>query len=151
MGIIARLPPHSLIGVHVSTITLLVVEDDPLIALDLEEALQEAGYACVLAHTGSAAIAELEGGVARVAGLLTDIRIGKGRDGWSVGRRARELVSNVPVIYMSGDSAGDWSSKGVPNSLMISKPYALAQVITAISQLITAASMANSAQGASET
>ena len=54
-------------------------------------------------------------------------------------RRARELVPNMPVIYMSGDSSHEWSSKGVPNSLMVAKPFAPAQIITPVSTLLNAA------------
>ena len=43
---------------------------------------------------------------------------------------------HFPVIYMSGDSAEDWSSQGVPNSIMLSKPFAPAQLVTAVSQVL---------------
>ena len=68
--------------------------------------------------------------------MITDIRLGKGPSGWEVGHRAREIVSGIPVIYISGDSAHDWSAKGVPNSVMVPKPFVAAQIITAISTLL---------------
>jgi hypothetical protein len=37
---------------------------------------------------------------------------------------------------MSGDSAGDWSSQGVPGSIMLQKPFAVAQVVTAVASMI---------------
>jgi hypothetical protein len=40
-----------------------------------------------------------------------------------------------PVVYMSGDSAEDWGSK---NSIMLAKPFAPAQLVTAVSQLLNA-------------
>lgn len=58
--------------------------------------------------------------------------------GWDVGHRARELLPTVPVIYMSGDKASDWASQGVPNSIMLQKPFAVAQATTAVSQLLNA-------------
>jgi hypothetical protein len=51
-------------------------------------------------------------------------------------RRARELDPDITVVYMTGDSAADWSSKGVPNSVLITKPFAPVQIVTAISQLL---------------
>jgi hypothetical protein len=39
---------------------------------------------------------------------------------------------------MSGKDFEDWASKGVPNSIMLSKPFAPAQLITAVSQLLNA-------------
>jgi hypothetical protein len=37
---------------------------------------------------------------------------------------------------MSGASAADWPSKGVPNSIMLEKPFAPAQLVTAVSSLL---------------
>jgi hypothetical protein len=56
-----------------------------------------------------------------------------------IARLARELISDTPVVYMTGDSIDDWSSKGVPDSVVISKPFAPAQISTAVATLITAA------------
>jgi hypothetical protein len=39
---------------------------------------------------------------------------------------------------MSGDSSDDWGSKGVPNSIMLEKPFAPAQLVIAVSQLLNA-------------
>jgi hypothetical protein len=40
---------------------------------------------------------------------------------------------------MSGSNAEDWASKGVPHSVMLAKPFAPAQLVTAVSQLLNAA------------
>jgi hypothetical protein len=40
---------------------------------------------------------------------------------------------------MSGDSAAGWASNGVPDSVMLPKPFAPAQLVTAVSALITQA------------
>ena len=86
--------------------------------------------------TGAQAIEQLNNDAVLFKGVLTDIRLGKGPTGWDVAHRARDIVHDMPIVYMSGDSALDWSSKGVPNSIMIPKPYATAQIIIAISQMI---------------
>ncbi len=49
-------------------------------------------------------------------------------------------MPGLPVVYMSGDSAHEWTVKGVPNSVMVSKPFVIAQIITAISSLLNEAS-----------
>lgn len=41
----------------------------------------------------------------------------------------------MAVVYMTGDSAADWASEGVPSSVMVQKPFAMAQLITAVSSL----------------
>jgi DNA-binding response OmpR family regulator len=119
-----------------ATQLLLLVEDEELILHLLEEALIEAGYEVVLAGDGRKALKELEADAERFRGIITDVRLGKGPSGWDIGHRARELSPHIQVIYLSGDSAHEWPSKGVPNSLMVSKPFAVAQVVTAISGLL---------------
>ncbi len=104
-----------------SDIKLLVVEDETLVADDLEEFLTPAGYSCVGASSGTAAMRELEVQGPAFRGVLTDIRLGRGPNGWDVAKRAREIMADIPVIYASGDSAAEWASKGVPNSVMIPK------------------------------
>jgi hypothetical protein len=44
------------------------------------------------------------------------------------------------VVYITGDSAHEWTVHGVPNSVLVTKPFAAAQVVTAVSQLLTAGS-----------
>jgi hypothetical protein len=45
----------------------------------------------------------------------------------------------MPIVYMSGDSDHEWSSKGVPSSIIIAKPFAPAQLVTAVSTVINEA------------
>ena len=117
---------------------LLLVEDEPLIRTSLAAALEEGGYALIESDTGAAAIDAIDMNES-LAGLITDIRLGTGADGWEVARHARQRFPTVAVVYMSGDSAADWASEGVPNSVMLQKPFATAQVITAVSTLLNVA------------
>jgi DNA-binding response OmpR family regulator len=122
-----------------ASILLLLVEDEELVQELLETALTDAGFELTIAESGEQAIAELETDAARFRAVVTDIKFGAGPDGWEVGRRAREIIADMPVVYMSGDSAHQWTSKGVPNSIMVAKPFAPAQIITAISTLLNQA------------
>jgi DNA-binding response OmpR family regulator len=117
----------------------LLVEDEALIVEILTAEFADTGFEVVVASDGNRAIAELDADAARFKAVVTDIRLGKGPDGWDVGRRARELVSDMSVVYVSGDSTHDWSSKGVPESVVILKPFAPTQLVTAVSTLISAA------------
>lgn len=118
---------------------VLLVEDEPLVLLVAQDALMAGGYA-VLALTGGAeAILALDDNKGEVAGLVTDIRLGAGPNGWDVARHARELHADLPIVYTTGDSAADWPVQGVPNSAVVQKPYAAAQLLTAISTLMTSA------------
>jgi len=118
---------------------ILVVEDEPLIRGLIEEALNEGGFDTVIVASGEEALTLLNGNKDKYRALVTDISLDGKIEGWEVARHVREIDPEYPVIYMSGASAADWASKGVPNSLILAKPFAPAQLITAISNLLNAA------------
>ena len=116
---------------------ILVVEDDHLIQSVVEESLTDGGFEIVIASSGEDAVQLLDTAKGKYRALVTDINLGTGNiDGWEVARHAREIDPEFPVIYMSGKDATEWASKGVPNSIMLAKPFAPAQLITAVSQLL---------------
>ena len=118
---------------------ILVIEDDQLIQGVVEEALTEGGFEIAIASSGENAVKMLEASDGKYRALVTDVNLGRDRmDGWEVAKRAREIDPAFPVVYMSGDSADDWGSKGVPNSIMLEKPFAPARLVTAVSQLLNA-------------
>ncbi len=118
---------------------LLLVEDEILLHEVLTTGLAAAGFEVVVASDGDRALAELDANAMSFKAVVTDIKLGEGPDGWDVARHARELVGDMPIVYITGDSTQEWSSKGVPDSLVIAKPFAAAQLSAAISTLIPAA------------
>lgn len=118
-------------------ILILLVEDDAMIGLSLQTTLEDAGFGIQYVESGVDAVGALSSSDLP-AGLITDINLGEGPDGWAVARRAREASPLIPVVYMSGDSAHEHSAYGVPDSVIIQKPFALAQIVTAISALLNA-------------
>lgn len=118
---------------------LLLVDDEALILHVINDALVEGGYTTVQAFSGDEAIAALRDESQTFAGLVTDVNLGRGVTGWDVARAAREASAEMPVVYMTGDSAHEWPAQGVPNSIVVQKPFALLQIVTAITQLINEA------------
>ncbi|MDB5437765.1 MAG: response regulator [Caulobacteraceae bacterium] len=102
---------------------LLLVEDDCIILMVLEDFLAEAGFAVTTAIDGNQALGLLEQSCEDFAAVLTDIRLGAGPDGWRVANHTRQLRPDLPVVYMSGDSAHLWAERGVCDSLMLAKPF----------------------------
>lgn len=117
---------------------VLVVEDEALIRMNLVEAFEGGGYTVSECGDGNAAIRFIDLST-ELEGLATDIRLGAGPSGWEVAHHARRKYPEIAVVYMSGDSAVDWTANGVPNSVMLQKPFPEAQLITAMSTLIIAA------------
>lgn len=117
-------------------VVLLVVEDEPLILVAIQDALETNGYAVIPAICGVDAMTALDGRHHEIAGMITDVRLGSGPDGWEVSRYARTLNPEIPVVYVTGDSVADWPAYGVPQSIMIPKPYEAAQMLTVISSVV---------------
>ncbi|MDO9560941.1 MAG: response regulator [Bradyrhizobium sp.] len=114
---------------------ILVVEDDPLVRTVVEETLESGGFKPVIAASGEEAVTLLQA-QNKFRGLVTDINLLGRIDGWEVAKRAREIDPAFPIIYMTGAAADEWASHGVPNSVLLSKPFAPAQLVTAISNLL---------------
>ena len=123
-----------------NAILILVAEDEQTIRELLNVALGDDGYEVVLAQSGEEAVALLDKHK-DVRGVITDVRLAGKRklSGWDVARHAREINPDVAVVYMSGDSAVDWTAQGVPKSVMIVKPFAMSQVSTALAGLLNEA------------
>ena len=115
---------------------LLYVEDEILIQQMLVTDLEEAGFEVLVCSSGAEAIALLETRADDIRGLITDINLGCDPSGWDIARNARELRSGLPVIYVTAASDQEWTSQGVPASVMITKPFVPAQVVVAISTLL---------------
>jgi CheY-like chemotaxis protein len=115
---------------------ILVAEDDQLIQGVIEETLSEAGFELALTASGEEASTLLAGQKGKYRAIVTDINLAGKLDGWEVARHAREIDPAFPVVYMSGSHAEDWASRGVPNSIMLVKPFAPVQLVTAIAQLL---------------
>lgn len=122
-------------------VMVLIVEDDQLIQSIVEETLGEAGFDRTIATTGEEAVKLLESEKEKYRALVTDINLLGRLDGWEVARRAREINPELPVVYMTGAAANQWASHGVPNSILLNKPFAPAQLVTAVSQLLNAGSL----------
>lgn len=124
-----------------SSLIIFVVDDELLIQDLLDVALVEGGFEVAKASSGEEAIAMFEAADVEYRALITDVNLAPGKlTGWDVARRGRELHPELPVVYMTGDSGHHWASEGVPNSVLVPKPFAPVQIVTAISQLLNAGS-----------
>jgi DNA-binding response OmpR family regulator len=117
---------------------ILLVEDEPLIASLVEESLQESGFAVTVTEDGPKAQAALLSGVP-FQGLVVDINFPGPLSGWDLARMARTQFPHIAVVYATGHGETEWPVEGVPGSVLVSKPYAPVQAITALSQQLNTA------------
>lgn len=113
----------------------LLADDETPIGVLVQEALEDAGYSVVSTGSGVEALARLEGGDSFMA-LVTDINFW--RTGGGLGRRhpGRPDGPSVAIVCMTGDSAHDWRAQGVPQSVVITKPFTPSQIVVALSSLL---------------
>jgi DNA-binding response OmpR family regulator len=115
---------------------ILVIEDDQVIQGMVEEALSDGGFESAITASAEEALTLLGGNQGKYRALVTDVNLPGKLDGWEIARQAREIDPAFPIVYMTGDSADQWAANGVPNSILLQKPFAPAQLVTAVSQLL---------------
>ena len=113
---------------------VLVVEDQNDILAIISDNLTEAGFEVLEARNGVEGMAALYAD--GLSAIVTDINLGAGPSGWELAHRARELNANVAVIYITAGAAAEWHANGVPRSVIVPKPFAPAQVVTAVATLL---------------
>jgi DNA-binding response OmpR family regulator len=115
---------------------ILVVEDDYEIQIIVEDALTEGGFEPAIAPSGEEAVTLLKGNRGTYRALVADVSLRGRMDGWQVARQAREIDPDFPIVYITGGHGYQWPINGVPNSILLQKPFAPAQLVTAVSQLL---------------
>ena len=91
---------HSPDGANIAS--LLLVEDEAIIALAQKKSLESAGYLVQVAHSGESAVAAVHRD-SEIDIVLMDIDLGTGIDGPEAARRILE-VREVPVVFLTSHS-----------------------------------------------
>jgi DNA-binding response OmpR family regulator len=109
---------------------VLIVEDEPLVAFDMEETVREAGYEVVgPAQDARSALQLIDDHLIDVAILDANLR------GWSAAPVAERLRERgVPFVAVSGYSA-DQLGAWLNGSPLLGKPYAAERLIAVIKEL----------------
>jgi len=98
--------------------TVLLVED--VIQCVAEDSLSDAGLSPTVVASAEEALGLLEEAEPQYRALITDIDLGRQQmDGWQRG-------------------AANWRSLGVPKSVLVTKPFAPAQLVNAVWRLLNA-------------
>lgn len=120
-------------------ITVLVVEDDPLIATDLIETLAEAGHG-VVGPFQSADAAAASAGLQPFDLALIDINLAGGGSGVELARTLKDAWGK-PVMFLSGDVTTAARHAELAAALII-KPFRGAEVLEAIDRAVARGTVA---------
>ena len=113
-------------------LTVLVVEDDFLVRLNMADFLRGANCEVVEAGSGEAAVAVLQRRDG-IDAVFTDIQLGGELNGWDVAEISRATHPDIPVVYTSG--ALIVPGRPVAGSIFFEKPYDPVAVLAAFQTL----------------
>jgi CheY-like chemotaxis protein len=114
---------------------LLLVEDEPLLALALLDELESANFSVHLCSSGHEALTRLAA-ESECAALVTDINLGEGPDGWEVARFARAKFPAVSVVYVTGSDYRDHALFGTSGSVLLEKPVDPRRLVSTLHERI---------------
>lgn len=119
-----------------ATTDVLIIEDEPLIAMDLRILVQQCGHRVVgLAASEDAALQLAE--QHRPGLILADINLGRGGDGMNAVRRILR-ISHVPVIFITAYPQKLLTAEGLEPAFVINKPFDRLSVSIATYQAVSA-------------
>jgi DNA-binding response OmpR family regulator len=114
---------------------ILIIEDEPLIALGISDALQEAGAQTVTARTLAAALVAIEG--PSLSAAIVDHALGDG-DSSELCQRLKER--NVPFLMYSGYSTLEGACAG---GVHVNKPATPTLLVTTVKTLLAQRPISN--------
>ena len=104
--------------------------------------LEDARFEVVQATTGRQALRPLQIDIA-IDALLTDIRMPEA-NGWEVARAYRERFPGLPVLYVTGYAE---QMQPVMGGVIISKPYAMTEIISLLDAMVVSVTFPERQQG----
>ncbi len=114
--------------------TVLIVEDEAIIALDLAETARHAGFA-VMGPYGEASGALRELDLARPDAAILDINLGQGRTSEEVAGRL--VAMGVPFIFLSGHTSSKFKMfERYPDVARVAKPCMPEELLGALDSLL---------------
>ena len=117
--------------------TILVVEDEEIIADLIARNLVKAGYSVTIKNDLESAWAHLELGLPDI--LITDIMMPDGR-GTDLARRLRDNAVEIPILFISGyadEEISDWRRAGGEISFL-AKPFLGQELVDRVASLVAA-------------
>lgn len=115
-------------------IHILVVEDEPLLRMDIADHLSENGYYVLEAGDADEAISMLENDFA-IRLIITDIDMPGSMDGLKLASAVRDRWPPVKIIVVSGHRIVEITD--LPDgSMFFSKPYSPSRIMSSMQDLL---------------
>jgi len=113
-----------------TALRILVVEDQPLLLLDLADQLAECGHHALTAGSARTAARLLD---TDIDALVTDIELGDGPDGLALARLAAQARPDLPIVVVSA-GVSPTRAQLPAGAVFIPKPYRVSDILAALQQ-----------------
>ncbi len=133
------LSPSSTPPAHHAGDTILVVDDEALVADAVQSVLEEKGYKVIVARDGQEALDYLEQQAHRIALVLLDATMPR-LTGEEVFRRFHNAHPEIPVILSSGYTQEQTASSMQGLAGFLQKPYKLDELLATVARFIASPS-----------
>ena len=120
-----------------SSVKIMVVDDERAVRESLRRALELEGYEIELAADGGEALARLDGEAAPPDILILDVLM-PGMDGLEVCRRVRRSGSQIPILMLTARDAVENRVAGLDAGAddYVTKPFALEELLARVRALL---------------
>ena len=118
---------------------VLVVEDEPFIAMVLEEVFAEAGHEVMLAETAADGLSLVEQHPGRFSAVVTDFHTPGKMHGGNLIERIRQLYPVLPIVLataLGSAVTSEWRKRHTVE--LIAKPYSIYEVVSTVERMIAA-------------
>ena len=116
-------------------VTILLVDDEPLLLMSMAADLQDAGFAVIEAANADQALAALNT-IPSISLVCTDVRMPGSMDGIGLARRVRAERPELPVLLVSGEITGR-HEPNIADARLI-KPIDAAELLNTVRRLLAA-------------
>jgi CheY-like chemotaxis protein len=111
---------------------VLVVEDDPAICELIQDMLKEVRLSTICVTSDNAAYRIIPT-LPTIQALIVDVNLGPGTTGFDVARFARQVIPDLPVVYVTGHASQEsFRAFGVPDSDFVQKPFDVDHLVSTI-------------------
>lgn len=118
-----------------TAIQILVVEDEPLVRMDIADHLSDRGFEVFEAGNADEAIALLENNLG-IRLVITDIDMPGSMDGLKLAAAVRDRWPPVKIIVVSGHRVVEITD--IPDgSVFFAKPYSPSHIVTSMQKLLS--------------
>lgn len=120
-----------------TTETILVADDEPVVLMLTEKLLKQAGYRVLTATDGQQALAVYRQHADEIALVVTDLRMPK-LDGLELLRHLKQLNRHLKVLVVTGSVVADMVAENLaagPDE-MLAKPYHIADLVKTVKRML---------------